>query len=228
MCIRDSINAEYMGISQQNKQKLYFLKMMNLAKFSSTINISNLLQFSIPIFQYHKNVIDHYQNPQNVGSLDKSKVTVGTGLVGSPACGDVLKLQIEVDKNGTIVDAKFKAFGCASAIASSSYATTLIKGKKMYEANNITNQQISNHLKLPPVKHHCSMLAKDAIKKAISDYKKKNPQVGGKQQGKLAGLCKTNPEKDCTCDDNCNTNCSDNCTDGGCGSTDTQCDSHKK
>ncbi|KAF1336671.1 Iron sulfur cluster assembly protein 1, partial [Globisporangium splendens] len=122
---------------------------------------------------YHKNVIDHYENPRNVGSMDKKAKNVGTGLVGAPACGDVMKLQIEVDENGTIVDSKFKTFGCGSAIASSSVATEWLKGKTVEECLKIKNTDIASHLKLPPVKLHCSMLAEDAIKAAISDYQKK-------------------------------------------------------
>lgn len=126
--------------------------------------------------QYHKNVIDHYENPRNVGSLDKNADDVGTGLVGAPACGDVMKLQIRVDENGTIVESKFKTFGCGSAIASSSVATEWLKGKKVDECLSIKNTDIASHLKLPPVKLHCSMLAEDAIKAAINDYKNKQEQ----------------------------------------------------
>jgi iron-sulfur cluster assembly enzyme ISCU, mitochondrial len=122
---------------------------------------------------YHENVIDHYENPRNVGSLDKNAEDVGTGLVGAPACGDVMKLQIRVDANGTIIESKFKTFGCGSAIASSSVATEWLKGKTVDECLNIKNTDIASHLKLPPVKLHCSMLAEDAIKAAISDYQKK-------------------------------------------------------
>ncbi|TMW69514.1 hypothetical protein Poli38472_001670 [Pythium oligandrum] len=122
---------------------------------------------------YHENVIDHYENPRNVGSLDKNATDVGTGLVGAPACGDVMKLQIRVDENGTIIESKFKTFGCGSAIASSSVATEWLKGKTIEECLNIKNTDIASHLKLPPVKLHCSMLAEDAIKAAISDYKTK-------------------------------------------------------
>jgi Fe-S cluster assembly scaffold IscU len=121
---------------------------------------------------YDQKVIDHYNNPKNVGSFDKSEENVGTGLVGAPACGDVMKLQIKVDKNGKICDARFKTFGCASAIASSSYASEYIKGKSLDEAALIKNTVIANELKLPPVKLHCSMLAEDAIKAAIQNYKK--------------------------------------------------------
>ncbi|CAF0854351.1 unnamed protein product [Adineta ricciae] len=122
---------------------------------------------------YHEKVIDHYENPRNVGSFDKSDTSVGTGLVGAPACGDVMKLQIKVDENGKIIDAKFKTFGCGSAIASSSLATEWIKGKSINEANTIKNQDIAKELCLPPVKLHCSMLAEDAIKAAINDYNTK-------------------------------------------------------
>merc|ERR1712141_832014 len=122
---------------------------------------------------YHPNVIDHYENPRNVGSLDKNDNDVGTGLVGAPARGDVMKLQIKVDVNGKIVDAKFKTFGCGSAIASSSLATEWIKGKTLNDAGSIKNTDIAKELCLPPVKLHCSMLAEDAIKAALNDYKAK-------------------------------------------------------
>ncbi|XP_076439368.1 iron-sulfur cluster assembly scaffold protein IscU-like [Babylonia areolata] len=124
--------------------------------------------------KYHKNVLDHYENPRNVGSLDKEDKQVGTGLVGAPACGDVMKLQIKVDEDGKIVDAKFKTFGCGSAIASSSLATEWVKGKTLDEAVRIKNTDIAKELSLPPVKLHCSMLAEDAIKAALNDYKIKN------------------------------------------------------
>ncbi|CAH1799105.1 unnamed protein product [Owenia fusiformis] len=127
-----------------------------------------------PVSAYHKNVIDHYENPRNVGAMDKKEKAVGTGLVGAPACGDVMKLQIKVDDNGKIVDAKFKTFGCGSAIASSSLATEWIKGKSLDEAGAIKNTDIAKELCLPPVKLHCSMLAEDAIRAALSDYKLKN------------------------------------------------------
>jgi len=123
---------------------------------------------------YHEKVIDHYENPRNVGSFNSKEKNIGTGLVGAPACGDVMKLQIKVNDSGKIVDAKFKTFGCGSAIASSSYATECIKGKNINEAINITNSNIAKHLNLPPVKLHCSMLAEDAIKSAIKDFKKNN------------------------------------------------------
>eukprot|EP00897_Mesotaenium_endlicherianum_P010979 jgi/Mesen1/990/ME000120S00148 len=118
---------------------------------------------------YHKNVVDHYDNPRNVGSFDKKDPNVGTGLVGAPACGDVMKLQIRVAEDGTIIDSCFKTFGCGSAIASSSVATEWIKGKALTEAATIKNSEIAKHLSLPPVKLHCSMLAEDAIKAAIKD-----------------------------------------------------------
>ena len=124
---------------------------------------------------YSEKVVDHYNNPRNVGSLDKEAENVGTGVVGAPECGDVMKLQIEVEGD-TIVDAKFKTFGCGSAIASSSLATEWIKGKKVDEALEITNTEIVEELSLPPVKIHCSVLAEDAIKSAIADYKQKNTQ----------------------------------------------------
>jgi nitrogen fixation NifU-like protein len=124
---------------------------------------------------YSDKVIDHYSNPRNVGTLDKSKKNVGTGLVGAPECGDVMRLQIEVDETtNTITDAKFKTFGCGSAIASSSLATEWLKGKTIDEALSIDNMEIVEELALPPVKIHCSVLAEDAIKSAISDYRVKN------------------------------------------------------
>ena len=129
-------------------------------------NIKNLNRYC----SYHTKVIDHYENPRNVGSFNPKDKNIGTGLVGAPACGDVMKLQIKVNDFGKIVDAKFKTFGCGSAIASSSLATELIKGKTLDEAINITNTDIAQYLKLPPVKLHCSMLAEDAIKSAIKDF----------------------------------------------------------
>jgi len=121
---------------------------------------------------YSNKVIDHYENPRNVGSLDKSDPAVGTGMVGAPACGDVMKLQIKVD-NGIITDAKFKTYGCGSAIASSSLLTEWVKGKTLDEASAIKNTQIAEELALPPVKIHCSILAEDSIKAAITDYRNK-------------------------------------------------------
>jgi len=122
---------------------------------------------------YSIEVIDHYENPRNVGTLDSKDHTVGTGLVGAPACGDVMKLQIKVNPEGVIEEAKFKTFGCGSAIASSSLVTEWIKGKTIEEASTIKNTTIAQHLALPPVKIHCSMLAEDAIRAAIQDYKEK-------------------------------------------------------
>lgn len=157
-----------------------------------TIVLSKLARstvFTVPqgSVAYHKNVIDHYENPRNVGSLDKNDPNVGTGIVGAPACGDVMKLQIkvssliimpydyffQVDENGKIIDAKFKTFGCGSAIASSSLATEWIKGKNTDWAHKVKNEDIAKELSLPPVKLHCSMLAQDAIQAALKDYQKK-------------------------------------------------------
>ncbi|KAJ6845488.1 iron-sulfur cluster assembly protein 1-like [Iris pallida] len=133
---------------------------------------------------YHERVVDHYDNPRNVGSFDKNDPTVGTGLVGAPACGDVMKLQIKVDdESGKIVDACFKTFGCGSAIASSSVATEWVKGKQMEEVLSIKNTEIAKHLSLPPVKLHCSMLAEDAIKAAVKDYEKKKAQKAAAAEG---------------------------------------------
>jgi nitrogen fixation NifU-like protein len=126
---------------------------------------------------YSEKVVDHYENPRNVGSLDKSDDSVGTGMVGAPACGDVMKLQIRVNASGVIEDAKFKTYGCGSAIASSSLVTEWVKGKSLDEAMSIRNTQIAEELALPPVKIHCSILAEDAIKAAISDYRNKHPRA---------------------------------------------------
>jgi nitrogen fixation protein NifU and related proteins len=122
---------------------------------------------------YSDKVVDHYEHPRNVGAFDKNDPGVGTGLVGAPACGDVMKLQIKVSPEGIIEDAKFKTFGCGSAIASSSLVTEWVKGKHLDEAETIKNTQIAQHLALPPVKIHCSVLAEDAIKAAVADYRKK-------------------------------------------------------
>ncbi len=143
---------------------------LKIYKFSTILSENILPQIAL----YHDNVVDHFENPRNIGSFDKNEKNIGTGLVGAPACGDVMKLQIKVGKNGTIVDAKFKTFGCGSAIASSSLATEWIKGKSIDEANTIQNVDIVEELSLPPVKIHCSVLAEDAIKGAIADYRKKN------------------------------------------------------
>jgi nitrogen fixation NifU-like protein len=123
---------------------------------------------------YSEKVLDHYENPRNVGSFDKADTAVGTGMVGAPACGDVMKLQIKVNGDGVIEDARFKTYGCGSAIASSSLLTEWVKGKTLEEASQIKNSEIADELALPPVKVHCSVLAEDAIKAAISDFKQKN------------------------------------------------------
>ena len=128
---------------------------------------------------YSDKVIDHYENPRNVGALDKASPDVGTGMVGAPACGDVMKLQIKVNKKGIIEEAKFKTYGCGSAIASSSLVTEWVKGKSIDDAAKIKNTAIANELSLPPVKIHCSILAEDAIKAAVEDYKKKTVKAAG-------------------------------------------------
>jgi len=125
---------------------------------------------------YSTKVLDHYENPRNVGSFDKTDTDVGTGMVGAPACGDVMKLQIKVGEDGKITDARFKTYGCGSAIASSSLVTEWVKGKTLDEALTIKNTNIAQELALPPVKIHCSILAEDAIKAAVKDYKEKHPQ----------------------------------------------------
>ena len=158
--------------------RMTLMQPANLLIKSSSMAGSRMLlaSGSVPMrqFAYHQNVIDHYENPRNVGSFDKKAADVGTGLVGAPACGDVMKLQIKVNEaDGTIEKAVFKTFGCGSAIASSSYATELLEGMPIEEAVKIKNQDIASHLKLPPVKLHCSMLAEDAIQAAIKDYKTK-------------------------------------------------------
>jgi nitrogen fixation NifU-like protein len=126
---------------------------------------------------YSEKVIEHYENPRNVGSFDKNDPSVGTGLVGAPACGDVMRLQLKVSESGVIEDARFKTFGCGSAIASSSLVTEWVKGRTIDEASQIKNTMIAQELGLPPVKIHCSVLAEDAIKAAIDDYKKKHAQT---------------------------------------------------
>lgn len=130
---------------------------------------------------YSDKVIDHYENPRNVGSFEKGDTQVGTGMVGAPACGDVMKLQIRVNEAGVIEDAKFKTYGCGSAIASSSLVTEWVKGKTLDEAVSIKNTQIAEELALPPVKIHCSILAEDAIKAAVEDYKKKHSEAATSQ-----------------------------------------------
>jgi nitrogen fixation NifU-like protein len=127
---------------------------------------------------YSEKVVDHYENPRNVGSLDKNDPNVGTGLVGAPACGDVMRLQLKISDNGVIEDARFKTFGCGSAIASSSLVTEWVKGKTVDQAGTISNKDIAKELSLPPVKIHCSVLAEDAIKAAIEDFKKKRAARG--------------------------------------------------
>ena len=131
---------------------------------------------------YSEKVLDHYENPRNVGSFDKGDGTVGTGMVGAPACGDVMKLQIKVGADGVIEDAKFKTYGCGSAIASSSLVTEWVKGKTLDEALSIKNTQIAEELALPPVKIHCSILAEDAIKAAVNDYKAKSGEAAPQAQ----------------------------------------------
>ena len=140
-----------------------------LSRKSSNINKK---YFTINKKYYHSRIVERYENPRNVGSFDSNNKNIGTGLVGAPACGDVMKLQIKVSKCGEITDAKFKTFGCGSAIASSSYVTEIIKGENINDVN-ITNLEIAKYLKLPPVKLHCSMLAEDAIKTAIKNFKEK-------------------------------------------------------
>lgn len=122
---------------------------------------------------YDENLMDHYENPRNIGSLDENDINVGTGMIGSPACGDIMRLQIQVNASGVIEDAKFKTYGCGAAIASSSVATEWIKGKTLEEAVALKNSEIVEYLKLPPVKIHCSILAEEAIKAAVEDYRKK-------------------------------------------------------
>ena len=131
---------------------------------------------------YSNKVIDHYENPRNVGSFDRNDEAVGTGMVGAPACGDVMKLQIKVGADGVIEDARFKTYGCGSAIASSSLVTEWVKGKTLEEAAKIKNTQIAEELALPPVKIHCSILAEDAIKAAIEDYRRKHAEESGAQR----------------------------------------------
>ena len=144
---------------------------MNLLKKTSPYLLFN--NYKIIKCNYHKNVLDHYENPRNVGSLDKTKMNVGTSIVGAPACGDVMKMQLEFNEEDIVIDAKFKTFGCGSAIAASSVATEWVIGRSVDECNTIKNTEIASHLKLPPVKLHCSMLAEDAIRGAINDYKNK-------------------------------------------------------
>jgi len=132
---------------------------------------ASTLNQKVKIMAYSEKVIDHYENPRNVGGFDKNDPTIATGMVGAPACGDVMKLQLKIDANGIIEDAKFKTYGCGSAIASSSLVTEWVKGKSIEEASTISNMDIAEELALPPVKIHCSILAEDAIKAAVEDYK---------------------------------------------------------
>jgi len=188
-CFFDSADR---GVIQQRgtrKMALYGSRIRVLSKATSSLLASHVTDspMFIPVAAYHENVIKHFEKPQNVGSMDKNDANVGTGLVGAPACGDVMKLQIKVDENGKIIDAKFKTFGCASAIASSSLATEWVKGKSLEEAYKVRNTDIAKELCLPPVKLHCSMLAEDAIKAALNDYKVKraansSPAHGGEKQ----------------------------------------------
>ncbi|MDR2172809.1 MAG: Fe-S cluster assembly scaffold IscU [Burkholderiales bacterium] len=142
---------------------------------------------------YSEKVLEHYENPRNVGSFDKEEHGVGTGMVGAPACGDVMKLQIKVGKDGVIEDARFKTYGCGSAIASSSLVTEWVKGKTLDEAMAIKNTQIAEELALPPVKIHCSILAEDAIKAAIADYKSKSGVKGQEEETAEATVCAPRP-----------------------------------
>jgi len=148
-----------------------------LSQFASKVSPFAKIALKSPLVLtqrlYHENIVDHYENPRNVGTMDKNDPTVGTGLVGAPACGDVMKLQIKIE-DGVIVDTKFKTFGCGSAIASSSVATEWLKGKTVEEGVALKNTDIAAHLKLPPVKLHCSMLAEDAVKAAVKDWQEKN------------------------------------------------------
>ena len=156
-----------------------------LTRTSGIVSTSSSTSTSTSSRLYHKNVVDHYEKPRNVGAFDKKDANVGTGLVGAPACGDVMKLQIRVDDDGNIKDSCFKTFGCGSAIASSSVATEWVKGQHVDEATQIKNSEIANHLNLPPVKLHCSMLAEDAIKAAVKDVKEK--QAKAKEAAAMAG-----------------------------------------
>ncbi len=139
---------------------------------------------------YDKKVIEHFENPRNMGSMDKNDPSVGTGVVGAPECGDVMKLQLKINNQGVIEDAKFKTFGCGSAIAASSYVTELVKGKSIDAAYEVKNTEIAQELSLPPVKVHCSVLAEDAIKAAIEDYRKKNPSPASSTGGGNGGFDK--------------------------------------
>ncbi|KAL8912897.1 MAG: hypothetical protein Q9171_002191 [Xanthocarpia ochracea] len=150
-----------------------------------TSRLASITNPSAPLRRsYHEKVLDHYSSPRNVGSMSKTDTSVGTGLVGAPACGDVMKLQIKVNpETDTIEDVKFKTFGCGSAIASSSYLTELVRGMTLSDAGKVRNTEIARELCLPPVKLHCSMLAEDAIKSAISNYRTKNPKTASTNLG---------------------------------------------
>jgi Fe-S cluster assembly scaffold IscU len=161
----------------KNKRKMSFLIPKTALRNQPLFQKASIDNLKLLACKYHENVIDHYENPRNVGSFSKTEENIGTGLVGAPACGDVMKLQIKVDESGMIVDARFKTFGCGSAIASSSLATEWIKGKYTHEAFKIKNTEIAKELCLPPVKLHCSMLAEDAIKAAINDYQIKKKKI---------------------------------------------------
>lgn len=165
---------------QISKYYIVLDKMASLPKFVRThysrFMNKSITRWMILRYNYSNEVKDHFENPRNVGSLNKDDLSVGTAIVGKAACGDVIKLQIKVE-DGIITDAKFKTFGCGSAIASSSYATEIIKGKTCKEALSIKNTEIAAHLSLPPIKLHCSLLAEDAVKHAILDYQRKNGSV---------------------------------------------------
>jgi len=172
-------------------------KNQTLCALTRTSGIVSTSSSSTSSRLYHKNVVDHYEKPRNVGAFDKKDANVGTGLVGAPACGDVMKFQIRVDDDGNIMDSCFKTFGCGSAIASSSVATEWVKGQHVDEATQIKNSEIANHLNLPPVKLHCSMLAEDAIKAAVKNVKEKRAKAkeaatmaggGGKKRGSVKGI----------------------------------------
>ena len=156
-----------------------------LATSRSSVTRSPAAVTGLRARHYHEKVIDHYENPRNVGSFNKAEPDVGIGLVGAPACGDVMKLSIRVDENGVISDVRFKTFGCGSAIASSSYMTERVKGMTLEQAGAIKNTEIAKELSLPPVKLHCSMLAEDAIKSAIRNYKTKRDATGNTAPGHI-------------------------------------------
>uniref|UniRef100_A0A7S2YSX6 Iron-sulfur cluster assembly protein n=1 Tax=Entomoneis paludosa TaxID=265537 RepID=A0A7S2YSX6_9STRA len=169
--------------TKSNQPNNYSYKIQNIAMLSQSARVvarrvaPRVPAVAVQARGYHENIVEHYENPRNVGAFDKNDVNVGTGLVGAPACGDVMKLQIQVGDDGKIIDSKFKTFGCGSAIASSSVATEWVKGKSVDEVLSIKNADIAAHLKLPPVKLHCSMLAEDAIKAAVKDWKTKREEV---------------------------------------------------